>query len=167
MHHRPFLPAVLMFLSVATGGCSPAGFLNRADARPGDVVGQLEWLAGKWEGREGTVRLEEYWMSPRGGVMPGLHRDLFAGGSAYFEYLRIAETDVGTIYYVSRLGKEPTAFRLIHSSKGKAVFENPDHEFPQRVTYRLDEEGALHVELSGTLFTEERSYEYVYRRAGE
>lgn len=167
MCNNPSLPTILAFLSFVICGCSPTGFLQRADARPGAVIEQLDWLAGKWEGVNEGVRMQEFWMSPIGGIMPGLHRDVFPRGSSYFEYLRIADTDVGTIYSVSRLGKEPTTFRLIHSSEGKAVFENPNHEFPQRIIYRLDVEGALHIELTGRLYNEYRSYEYIYRRTGE
>lgn len=41
------------------------------------------------------------------------------------------------IVYVVRTGDEPVVeFRLVESGDMRVIFENPEHGFPQRITYR-------------------------------
>lgn len=42
-----------------------------------------------------------------------------------------------------------TAFRLIKFSASEVVFENPTHDFPQRIIYRLDKAN-LFARIEGT-----------------
>jgi hypothetical protein len=104
-------------------------------------------MAGTWRGEEGGVVMEEHWMEPGGGMMPGLHRDVRAGKRTAFEYLRIEEGPEGLIYQASPQGAPATPFLLRTLEPRKAVFENPGHDFPQRILYFLDDEGALHARV--------------------
>jgi hypothetical protein len=101
---------------------------------------QLSWLAGSWRGDTGRSRQEEHWTSPAGGLMLGLHRDLGPSGRASFEYLRIEQRADGLVYLASPGGREPTPFRLVEISSARAVFENPDHDFPKRIVYSREGE---------------------------
>ncbi|UCF19382.1 MAG: hypothetical protein JSU87_15875 [Gemmatimonadota bacterium] len=40
-------------------------------------------------------------------------------------------------------------FRLAESSDKRAVFENPEHDYPKRITYRLDRGGSLVARIDG------------------
>ena len=81
---------------------------------------------------------EELWVAPEAGLMLGLHRDVRPNGRPFFEFLRIEERD-GKIAYVAQPGgKPPTSFPLVSIEGSKATFENPDHDFPQRIIYWLD-----------------------------
>jgi len=79
-------------------------------------IDQLKWMVGAWAGVEGGVKMEEVWTPPRGGVMLGLHRDLFPSGKVFFEFLRISETAEGISYWASPAGREATPFGLVESS---------------------------------------------------
>lgn len=109
----------------------------------------LGWMAGRWrsEGEHGLT--EELWMPPAGGLMLGLHRDLFPSGKVFFEYLRIESSAGGPLYQASPAGRPPTPFRAVELSERHVVFENPDHDFPQRIIYRLDSDGALLAAVEG------------------
>ena len=53
-----------------------------------------------------------------------------------FEFLRIqAGADGALAYWASPGGRAPVAFRLVSASGTEAVFENPQHDFPQRIRY--------------------------------
>ena len=43
-------------------------------------------------------------------------------------------------------------------------FENPDHDFPQRVRYWLVADGRLRARVDGTVNGKSESEEYVWRR---
>ena len=52
-----------------------------------------------------------------------------------FEYLRIVERDGGLIYIAQPGGGSPTEFVLTEFGPNRAVFENPRHDYPQRIVY--------------------------------
>ncbi|HVS14038.1 MAG TPA: DUF6265 family protein [Thermoanaerobaculia bacterium] len=109
----------------------------------------LAWLAGRWRvERDGTVT-EEVWTEPAGGLMLGLNRQVRPGRRATFEYLRI-ETDGEAVRYVaSPGGGTSTLFPLARVGPGRVAFENPGHDWPQVIEYRLDEADTLHVRAAG------------------
>ena len=79
---------------------------------PDASLGQIEWLAGSWAGRQGDTYTEEHWIEPKGGLMLGVNRTIRESGKTSFEFLRIAETGEGIVYHASPGGRKLTPFRL-------------------------------------------------------
>ena len=100
-------------------------------------VGDLSWMAGSWRGERDGVVMEEIWTAPAGGIMLGMHRDVTPKRTS-FEFIRIAETPEGIVYFASPSGRPPTPFRLTESGAQRAVFSKPDHDFPKRIVYWRD-----------------------------
>lgn len=96
----------------------------------------LAWMSGRWAATIDGWEMEELWLPPAGGMMLGLHRDV-KGAKASFEFIRIAQTPEGIVYLAQPGGKPPTPFALVEVSPTRAVFANPKHDFPQRITYTL------------------------------
>ena len=125
---------------------------------PGEVPGiaALQFMAGPWTTSPGKAKgavTEEVWMAPRGGLMLGSNRVTKDGRTAFWEQLRIEERPGdGTYYVAAPMGRSPgTSFRLTKLGSGYALFENPDHDWPQSIAYGLtDIEGQLEVVVSGT-----------------
>lgn len=117
------------------------------------TLDHLAWMAGHWASRdEDSVLSEELWMPPAGGVMLGLHRDsLDDPPRAFFEYLRIEQRGDTLVYVAQPGGGEATEFALVEAGEQRVVFANPDHGFPNRLTYWLDGDGALHAEAAGEI----------------
>ncbi len=128
-------------------------------------VEDLAWLTGTWThlGREaGSV---EIWSAPAGGTMLGMARFVKEGRTVDFEYLRIRETEDGMLEYIALpSGQAETAFRIVELSSGKAVFENLEHDFPQRIIYLLEAEDDLVARIEGRVKGEERSVDFPMRR---
>lgn len=76
----------------------------------------------------------------------GVHRSQATGDSVLVESLVLAEMR-GEIFYLAKVAENcwPVAFRLASLAGRRAVFENPEHDFPQRVTHILDADGSLLV----------------------
>ena len=49
----------------------------------------------------------------------------------------------------------------------QAVFENPNHDFPRRVSYRLNADGSLTARIEGTRGGKPASKEWTWRRAAK
>jgi Domain of unknown function (DUF6265) len=133
-------------------------------AAPPRDVAELAWMAGSWQGSDGGLEMEEVWLPPKGGAMVGLHRDVAKGRMVSFEFLRIEQDGEGLVYLAMPKGRPATPFRLIESTKTRAVFSNPAHDFPQRVLYWLTQDGRLHAKIEGTQAGKPASEEWSWSR---
>lgn len=151
------LPLLLVLPALVSGAAA------EPPASEADLAG-LSWLAGSWSGKQGGVTMEEHWTVPRGGMMLGLHRDVGESGKAFFEYLRIESTPDGIFYLASPAGRSPaTPFRLVTLEGRHVVFENPEHDFPKRIIYWMEESAdVLYARVEGD---DGKSQEWSWRRA--
>lgn len=124
----------------------------------------LSWLAGYWldcsDGREAS----ETWSDPRAGLIVG-HSLTVRNGRSGFESARIAPLkDGGLAYFAQPDGAPATPFRLIDSGPQRAVFANPDNDFPHRIIY--DRAGdVLTARIEGADDDENRSVQWRFNRA--
>lgn len=99
-------------------------------------IDDLAWLAGCWAITLPDGSIEEHWLPPAGGAMLGLSRTVRGGRMTEYEFLAIREVD-GKLAYVSIPSRQTeTVFPLVQSSSNTLVFENPKHDYPQRIIYR-------------------------------
>ena len=137
--------------------------VGSAPAMDDVTLQDLAWIAGAWSGKKGNMVTEEHWTAPRGGMMLGLHRDVMVSGKAAFEYLRIEQEIDGIFYLASPQGREATPFRLVEVGERRAVFTNPDHDFPQRITYWI-EDGELCARIEGESNGRRRTLDWRWQR---
>ena len=114
----------------------------------GQHVEDLHWMTGHWAATIGDVEMEEHWTAARGGMMLGMHRDL-RKGRAMFEFLRIVQTKDGITLYAQPAGAPAIQFPLADMMQHYVIFENPKHDFPQRISYEL-KEGKLCARVEGS-----------------
>ncbi|MDH3403956.1 MAG: DUF6265 family protein [Acidobacteriota bacterium] len=106
-----------------------------AVAEPPPAIESLTWMCGAWGDPEAAT---EVWMAPLDGLMLGVNRAARPGQMPFFEFLRIEQRVDGIVFLASPLGREAVEFRLRELGAERVVFENPEHDFPQRIAYRLD-----------------------------
>ena len=150
------LAAALMLGVLAT---IPASAQDATRAAP-------DWMAGLWRGNDGRMQIEEYWTPPAGSEMLGINRTLAGGTLLAFEFLRIgADPDGDGLTYCARPGGgSEVCFRQAGESGAYLGFENPDHDFPQRIEYRRDGD-TLTATISDIERT--RTMDFVWQRAGD
>lgn len=99
------------------------------------TLADLSWMNGYWINQENGNSSEELWSTSDGGMMIGLNRSVYANGRSSFEFLRIVESEDKVMYLASPGGQSPTPFTLTETLNNKAVFENMENDFPQRIIY--------------------------------
>jgi len=124
------------------------------------AIDRLGWLVNHWQHIDGEKSSEEHWIAPRGGIMLGVNRSVDGKGKMSFEYLRIESAeDDRMVHYASPMGRGETAFSLLEVAQGRVVFENPEHDFPRRISYWLDDQGRLHARIEGEIDGKSRESE--------
>ncbi len=100
------------------------------------TVSDFGWMAGSWVSEADGRWTEESWTAPRGGLMLGVSRSGRGETVREFEFIRLqAGADGVPVYWASPGGRPPIAFRLVAHDGASATFENPVHDFPQRIRY--------------------------------
>jgi hypothetical protein len=130
-------PLSLVFLA------SFASFASLSSARAPQAKGvaSLAWLAGSWGHAAGESRAEENWTAPAGGTMLATARQVKGNKTVTFEFLRIEERKGGELVYVALpQGRDTTDFTLTRQGESDVVFENPAHDSPKRISYRVEKD---------------------------
>ena len=114
------------------------------------TIDDFAWLAGAWEGDVDGGKFEEHWLAPVGGVTIGMGRVTSEGQTRFVEFLKIVQEGDTISYRALIEGQPEVAFPLVKLEDGEAVFENPKHDFPQRIIYRLEKDGSLFARVEAT-----------------
>ena len=98
--------------------------------------------------------------------MFGISRTVADGKTVEFEFTQIRQEANGDIFFIAKPSGQPEAmFKLIKGSANEVIFENPQHDFPQRVIYRLQGEGSLLGRIEGMSKGKEKSVDFPMNRA--
>lgn len=129
-------------------------------------VDDLGWIAGCWEINDTAKNrvVSEQWMKPAGGVMLGMARTVRNGKVVNYEFTRLIEK-AGSVFYVAKPSQNAaeTFFKLIRSSANEAAFEDPNHDFPQRIIYKRDGD-KLAARIEGTNDGKQLAIDYPFTR---
>jgi hypothetical protein len=124
--------------------------LPRLPASPPSIA-ELSWLEGVWRGKIGARDFEARYTSPDGGLILSASKYIAGGKAVGFEFERFEEKDGTVVLTPYPDGKSSVSFRLTdfdHKAR-RAVFENPAHDFPTRISYQRVAEDSLTILVSG------------------
>ena len=118
-------------------------------AQQSGSVAAARWLSGCWELRANNRLTLEMWMPAAGDLMLGASRTIMGGVVREFEQLRI-RSDAGKLVYTALpSGQREASFTSTLVSDTAIVFENPQHDFPQKIIYRKRGADSLHARVEG------------------
>lgn len=97
--------------------------------------------------------------------MLGVSRRVHGGKTVAFEFIRITEQDDGKLVFIaSPSGQETASFSMTSIGDREVIFENPDHDFPQRIIYRLISDQDLLGRVEGTLDGAEKGVDFSMKK---
>ena len=140
------------------------GVASDAAAQGAQRISSVTWLTGCLELRRGNRVIEEQRMAERAGTMVGMGRSIGARGMDDYE-LTVIQQDSSRLLYVAHPRRQPTAtFVARVATPDSVVFENPQHDFPQRVGYRRIGRDSVLAWIEGTQMGKAQRFEFPYRR---
>ena len=96
----------------------------------------LHWLAGCWERARPTSRMVELWTPAVNNVMTGTSYSVTDTSQRELEQLRLFVRGDTLIYEAHPSTQMMNEFKSTKISAQEIVFEDPEHDFPQKITYR-------------------------------
>jgi hypothetical protein len=148
---------------VMAAALATAAAVTVGGAPQGNAIQQLAWLQGCWVAASAERTIEELWTAPRGRSMVGLSRTVRGGELVAYELVVIRERGDRLVYIAHPSGQPSAEFLSTTLSEGSVVFENPGHDFPQRIGYRR-QGPSLQAWIEGTKDGQARRVEFPYRR---
>jgi hypothetical protein len=127
------------------------------------LIQRAGWLAGCWAFTDGDRTVEEHWMAPRGDAMIATGRTVQSGKLTSYELVILREDGGRLAYEAHPAGQAVTVFRSTAVTASSVVFENLEHDFPQRVGYERNGD-ALNAYIEGPVGGRTRRMEFPYRR---
>jgi hypothetical protein len=168
---RAFALGVMLLL--APGALSAQNGASAKKKDPGDrpapmaQLVKLAWLAGSWRMEKAGRVVEEIWMAPSGGVMLGLSRTVVKGRVTEYEFMQIREGPGGELFFVAApSGQKEAAFQLLSLADNSVIFENLQHDFPQRILYTRGADGSVLAAIEGPVGADDKRkrIEFPYQR---
>lgn len=134
------------------------GCNNKSD----NDIKSLKWMLGTWKSPTEEGILYEEWNSLNDSTYIGHAYAISPEGDTTFsENAEIGYMNGLLTYSVTVNDAETTDFTLV-DNQGQAVFENVNHDFPQRIIYKKLAKDSLFARIEGTVDGEEQFEEYRY-----
>ncbi len=130
----------LLVLTLVSGAGSRAAELS-----------DLAWLEGTWQRETSRGPVYEHWERLSDNTWEGgSWRQATDGPRRTLEWLLLVKMG-GELFYIPKVGENalPVPFKLTSLGDDRAVFENLDHDFPQRIIYQRRSDSAMHVRIEG------------------
>jgi hypothetical protein len=125
----------------------------------------LAWLSGCWSNPKAEVGSGEYWQPLAGGTLLGVGRTIRNGKTLEYEFLRLHEDEQGRVIYTATPSRQKEAsFVASRVSDSGATFENPAHDFPQKIVYTKTSNTSMVVRIEGERHGKNRSVEFSFTR---
>jgi hypothetical protein len=131
---------------------------------PSRQTGPLEaaaFIAGCWRGAAGPDRtIEEIYWPPSGNLMQGMTRFVRGGTTIDYEFSLIDVEGQRSRLRPHPRGQASGAFLQSEAGPGRIVWEDPTHDFPQRISYTAAPGDSLIARIEGPSSSGPRSIEW-------
>lgn len=127
-----------------------------------------KWLIGTWENKTKKGTTYECWSKISDTELTGRSYLIKGNDTIILETLRLVQEQHG-IFYIPTVTQQnkglPVKFALKKMTGDYMEFENPEHDFPQMITYRKISPDSLIAEISGTLNGQTHTRQFGMKRS--
>jgi hypothetical protein len=126
-------------------------------------LNKLDWFIGSWTGVTSESTFTETWQKVNDTLFTGQSYFIKGSDTLSSETISLQQHDTSVFYVPLVEGQndnKPVHFRLTFSDSVNAVFENPEHDFPQKIAYQLKENDSLIATISGSIEGKIRSIRF-------
>lgn len=129
------------------------------------------WLEGNWSMKTKRGTITETWKPNHDSSMLGNSKMInLNGDEKILENLELVFSE-GHYYYVSAVngqnGGEQVRFTITSYNEKSFVAENPQHDFPKRITYNLVNKDSIHAFIDGGPAMPDKKSDFHYSRIKE
>lgn len=128
---------------------------------------KFSWLIGTWSSVNDKTLYQETWTKINNFTLSGNAFMLSKTDTLFTEKLQIIFLDK-EIFYIATVKDQnnslPVRFRLTKNERGLHIFENPSHDFPQKIIYFMKSGNQLLAIASGVVDGKFRKENFLLNR---
>lgn len=144
MYHKiTLLALILTFVSC-----------QKKESAEKDKIKAADWLIGNWENISPDGILTENWQNVNDSTFNAESYFIKGKDTLHFESIVLAQKGETLRYIATVKGQndgKPVTFTSTSETENKLIFENPQHDYPQKITYTKGANNTLTAEISGKL----------------
>lgn len=114
---------------------------------------KLAVLVGVWKMETGRGIIYEEWRVLNENTLSGWSYKVWSKDTVTLETILLQQVDT-SVYYIpiveDQNNKQPVKFKLKNFSENTFTFENNEHDFPQRIIYRIVSNDSIVARVEGT-----------------
>lgn len=107
-------------------------------------------LVGTWESTGNTIFYESWALKPDSGLVGYAYSISQAGDTMFSEKIQIVQIH-DSLFYQAKVYRQNQGriirFAMVEQSSNQWVFENPSHDYPNRIIYRIENDSILHTRV--------------------
>lgn len=111
-----------------------------------------DWLIGKWENNSAIGNLSETWKKVNDSIYEGESYFIKGKDTLHFEKIQMKQKGENLFYIATIKGQnkdKAVTFKHNDTIKKQLVFENPKHDFPQKISYSQITKDSIIIQISG------------------
>jgi hypothetical protein len=126
---------------------------NGNEIKSFNELAKAKWLIGEWEKKDSLGTLKEIWQNEDDSTFVGKSYYLQNDKDTLFnEQIELIQEKDHLIYRATIVGEnndEPVPFQLTKATDSLLIFENPKHNYPQKIEYQLKKSKNITATISG------------------
>lgn len=130
-------------------------------------IEKAQWLIGSWENKTPRGSIYETWSKTNDNEFSGKSYFINEKDTIVFENIQFVQ-EQGRLFYIPTVKNQnnglPVRFSSKTISETQLVFENPEHDFPQIISYTKISADSLVVEILGTKNGKETKQNFPMKR---
>lgn len=160
----------ILLLMLGCCGCWQGQRRAERSATDLSIMEQISWVIGEWESQSGNTQLHEVWTRVNDTLYLGKSFMLAGSDTVFAESIRLEQVN-NQLHYTPTVrdqnGGMPVTFTLTSGQSPELVFENPNHDFPQRIIYANPTPDSLHARIEGLENGIFRKVEFLMHRSAQ
>lgn len=117
-----------------------------------DKIEKINWLLGSWENKSEEGILSEIWEKKNDSTFIGESYFIREKDTLHSERIEVKQKGEDLLYIPTVKGQnndKPVTFKLTTSTENEFTFENPAHDYPQKIVYKMVNANSLVATISG------------------
>lgn len=132
-----------------------------------DKIKELHWLIGNWTNITEEEQSYENWSKLNDSTLFAHSFTLVESDTVFAEHMTLQQNKNEIFLKVvaySQNDNKPITFTLNPAEIGVFTFENPDHDFPTKISYSNPVKDSIHAWIEGTIEGELRKIDFRFKR---
>lgn len=158
---------ILTFSSCKEKIKAPEIDLSEEKVKITNELDQLDWILGKWSNENEESQSYEVWQRTNDSVFSASSITVVEGDTVFVESMVLEQKNGEVTLKATTEGQNKGAtvgFRFVGTNDGEFIFENKQHDFPQRIIYTNPVKDSIHAWIVGISEGEFTKVDFYFKR---